>query len=485
MGNSQSQSFKQHVWSDFEFVDELQNGAFGRVLVMKLIESGQVVVIKRIPYTTIQKKQFAEEELEMLKRVQSKFVVQFIESFPHEIDLCVVMEYCSGGNLRNLIDNVLISQTIEQRINCAYKFMFYILSGLQILHSLDIIHRDLKPENILIDKNGNPKLCDFGLASKIASKAYLKAVGTKVYAAPEAHVLDQMTMESDIWSVGAIIIEIVTLKHPFEGKSQEETILNIKTGKYKHFPQYIDGEFKQLLVKMLNPDPSRRPTATELLDSELMRKSISAIKEKKETVIAGKQHQINIIKPILIIQESKQGHQKGNKFKHSNKGIWSTIAVDPIIRDGIVRFEVVFDNTGIWGRCIADASVTFASGSLPGEGFNRRMTIRYSFIGWLHHITDGRKGNQEFADGQKIAAEVDMRTEPRRLTFFVDDFEQRDYVVGIPSEIRFWVRLLVSEMNLLLLQQPDLNTCNILHTKVQKNPELGNGGRYGNEQLSE
>ncbi|KAA6355342.1 MAG: hypothetical protein EZS28_049131, partial [Streblomastix strix] len=62
---------------------------------------------------------------------------------------------------------------------------------------------------------------DFGLASKIASKAYLKVVGTKIYAAPEAHVLDQMTMESDIWSVGAVIIEIVTLKHPFEESKQK------------------------------------------------------------------------------------------------------------------------------------------------------------------------------------------------------------------------------------------------------------------------
>ncbi|KAA6387380.1 MAG: putative AGC family protein kinase [Streblomastix strix] len=222
MGNSQS---KPHVWSDFEIIRELSSGAFGRVLQMKLIQTHDVVIIKRLP---------------------------FIESFPDSIDLCVVMEYCSGGNLRNEIDNKMKQMTIKDRKMCTYKHLFFILSGLNVLHSLGIVHRDLKPENILIDSDGNAKIGYFGLAQEMASKLYLKAVGTKIYSPPEAHLLDKMTMESDIWAVGVIAIEMITGQHPFEGRTQEITISNIKNNKYCQFPDYVEGELKTMIMKMLN-----------------------------------------------------------------------------------------------------------------------------------------------------------------------------------------------------------------------------------------
>lgn len=60
-------------------------------------------VIKRVPYVSANDKKTADEELKMLKKVQSIHTVRFIESFPDGIDLCIVMEYCTGGNLRGLI----------------------------------------------------------------------------------------------------------------------------------------------------------------------------------------------------------------------------------------------------------------------------------------------------------------------------------------------------------------------------------------------
>ncbi|KAA6365458.1 MAG: hypothetical protein EZS28_039015 [Streblomastix strix] len=72
---------------------------------------------------------------------------------------------------------------------------------------------------------------------------------------------------------------------------------------------------------------------------------------------------------------------------------------------------------------------------------DRVKTVRYwGDNGDLDHITQDTKGNQEYADRQRVAVEVDMTTVPRRATFFVDDIEQPNYVIGIPSEIRFWVR---------------------------------------------
>ncbi|KAA6382564.1 MAG: hypothetical protein EZS28_021910 [Streblomastix strix] len=86
----------------------------------------------------------------------------------------------------------------------------------------------------------------------MASKLYLKAVGTKIYSPPEAHLLDKMTMESDVWAVGVIAIEMITGQHPFEGRTQEITISNIKNNKYCKIPDYVEGELKTMIMKMLN-----------------------------------------------------------------------------------------------------------------------------------------------------------------------------------------------------------------------------------------
>ncbi|KAA6364459.1 MAG: hypothetical protein EZS28_040014 [Streblomastix strix] len=110
--------------------------------------------------------------------------------------------------------------------------------------------------------------------------------------------------------------------------------------------------------------------------------------------------------------------------------------------EGIVRIEVVFENTKGWNRGIgfADASCSFAAGRAPWNDGNQQMTVRYwGDNGCLDHITDFTSGNQEYADRQRIAVEVDMTTVPRRATFFVDDVEQPNFVIGFPEAIRFWV----------------------------------------------
>ncbi|KAA6359851.1 MAG: hypothetical protein EZS28_044622, partial [Streblomastix strix] len=76
--------------------------------------------------------------------------------------------------------------------------------------------------------------------------------------------------------------------------------------------------------------------------------------------------------------------------------------------------------------------------SLNATYVDDKKTVRYYQNGELNHINNGTKGNQKYADGQRIAVEVDMITAPRRATFFVDDVEQPNFVIGIPKAIRFW-----------------------------------------------
>ncbi|KAA6363175.1 MAG: putative Aurora kinase [Streblomastix strix] len=124
--------------------------------------------------------------------------------------------------------------------------MYQILTGLHVIHSKRIVHRDLKPENILIDQFGNAKIADFGLAVMMkASEYYIPPAGTKIYVPPEAYSLNRMTEASDVWAFGVIIVELITGVHPFEGRTQDETIANIREGRKKPLPDEIQVEWTQ------------------------------------------------------------------------------------------------------------------------------------------------------------------------------------------------------------------------------------------------
>ncbi|KAA6383802.1 MAG: putative serine/threonine-protein kinase Nek3, partial [Streblomastix strix] len=255
----------KYKFEDFDVIKSLDGGAFGRVVHVKLKGTDKQFIIKLIQYINLKEKQVAFEEVKQLKLAQSKNVVQLIDVFSHDTDLCILQEYCSGGNFRDLI-GTMKQWTLKQRKIKATIYMYQILSGLNVIHSQRIVHRDLKPENILIDQFGNAKIADFGLAVMMkTSEKYIPPTGTKNYAPSEAHSLNRMTEASDVWALSVIIVELITGVHPFEGGTQEETIANIIKGKMKPLPEEIQGELKDMLISMLNVDVDRRPTVVVLL----------------------------------------------------------------------------------------------------------------------------------------------------------------------------------------------------------------------------
>ncbi|KAA6385445.1 MAG: putative NEK/NEK2 protein kinase, partial [Streblomastix strix] len=275
-----------HTYEDYEIIDDLTTGAFGRVYVVRLKAlPNKLWIMKRLRYLKDKDKQIADQEVEMLKLAGSKYTVKYVESFTFDVDLCIVMEYCEGGNLRELIKK-METQSVKQRKEQCYNIFYQVLMVLKHLHSLRIVHRDLKPENIFLDQDGNAKTGDFGLALMIQSRSEVNAAGTQNYQSPEAINFNQMTEASDIWALGVIVVEMITGVHPFQGRTQDETVQNIKNGRFKALPDYVKGELKEMLISMINSDPAKRPSAEELLDSDLMQ--LLAKIEKKEE----KQHEV-------------------------------------------------------------------------------------------------------------------------------------------------------------------------------------------------
>lgn len=131
-----------------------------------------------------------------------------------------VMSFNENGNLRDYLKK----QTELISLNQSLRFMLDLAEGLEYAHK-KVVHRDLKPENILFGDEMFLQICDFGLAKLIDAKTRtrtFKGSGTSPYMAPECWMFDSNTTAMDIYSLGIIFYEILTLKLPFVGKTEQE-----------------------------------------------------------------------------------------------------------------------------------------------------------------------------------------------------------------------------------------------------------------------
>ncbi|MGB6681421.1 MAG: protein kinase, partial [Candidatus Bathyarchaeia archaeon] len=168
-----------------------------------------------------------------------------------------------------------------------------ICEGLSEAHRLGVVHRDLKPGNIMIDKQGNARIMDFGIARSLKAKGITRAgamIGTPEYISPEQVEGKEVDHRADIYSLGVILYEMVTGRVPFEG----ETALSV-AHKHKYEdpldprkinPQ-IPGELSHLILRCLEKEKDNRYQSVDEVRIELdnIEKSIptteKTIKKKK------------------------------------------------------------------------------------------------------------------------------------------------------------------------------------------------------------
>ncbi|KAA6378132.1 MAG: hypothetical protein EZS28_026340 [Streblomastix strix] len=147
---------------------------------------------------------------------------------------------------------------------------------------------------------------------------------------------------------------------------------------------------------------------------------------------------------VGINSDNQYAYQEGLKIFHADKFGKSTVAFNPIISSGIVRFGGIFDQRSSFVSFmigIADSSAIFGSDLDPYEGENEKKTVCYSQTGEISHIGGDIPGNSEIQENKTVSCEVNMSITPRTLTFFIDNQEQPLSVTNIPSSIRFWIFL--------------------------------------------
>ena len=170
------------------------------------------------------------------------------------------MEYAWGGEL---FDHIVQNTRLNEKEAC--KYFQEIISGVEYIHKLNIVHRDLKPENLLLDKDKNIKIVDFGLSNTYKANELLKtACGSPWYAAPEMVAGKQYHgLPADIWSCGVILYAMVCGYLPFEDPKTNVLYKKILNADYT-IPEFVSDDCKDLIKRILNTDPTRRYTVSEI-----------------------------------------------------------------------------------------------------------------------------------------------------------------------------------------------------------------------------
>ena len=178
----------------------------------------------------------------------------------------MLLEYCPGGTVRNLIEKSAKGYLSEQDTRKILKDVIY---GVAYLHKNHILHRDLKVTNYMIGSDGNAKIVDFGLSNYLKNEKEKRFTicGTPAYRSPELiqHQNNGYGYEVDIWAVGVSAFSMLTGHHPFKGGKNEIIYENIRNCAYK-FPTNIpiSSEAKNFIMTIFKVDPKCRPSAFAL-----------------------------------------------------------------------------------------------------------------------------------------------------------------------------------------------------------------------------
>ncbi|XP_048656841.1 serine/threonine-protein kinase Nek3 isoform X3 [Marmota marmota marmota] len=174
------------------------------------------------------------------------------------------MEYCDGGDLMQKIKHQRGKLFPEDMI---LNWFTQMCLGVNHIHKKRVLHRDIKSKNVFLTQNGKVKLGDFGSARLLSNPMAFACtyVGTPYYVPPEIWENLPYNNKSDIWSLGCILYELCTLKHPFQANSWKSLILKICQGSIRPLPSHYSYELQYLVKQMFKRNPSQRPSATTLL----------------------------------------------------------------------------------------------------------------------------------------------------------------------------------------------------------------------------
>jgi eukaryotic-like serine/threonine-protein kinase len=259
----------------YQVIEELGRGGMGKVYKVFDTKIKDKVALKLIKPEISSDSETIERfsnELRLARKIAQRNVCKMFDLGEAEGAHFITMEYVQGEDLKSMI-----RMAAGLSIGAVLSIGKQICDGLAEAHALGVVHRDLKPQNIMIDKGGNAKIMDFGIARSMREKGITGPsvlIGTPEYMSPEQAEAKEVDQRSDIYSLGIILYEMATGHVPFEGDTPLSIAMKHKgeaPKNPKQFNPHIPDDLAGVILKCLEKDRSQRYQTASDVRAELER----------------------------------------------------------------------------------------------------------------------------------------------------------------------------------------------------------------------
>ncbi|XP_042162178.1 mitogen-activated protein kinase kinase kinase 4-like isoform X2 [Oncorhynchus tshawytscha] len=250
--------------------NKIGEGQYGKVYTCINVDTGELMAMKEIRFQPNDHKTIKEtaDELKIFEGIKHPNLVRYFGVELHREEMYIFMEYCDEGTLEEVSRLGLQEHVIRL-------YSKQTTTAINVLHEHGIVHRDIKGANIFLTSSGLIKLGDFGCSVKLNNAQTMpgevnSTMGTAAYMAPE--VITRAKGEghgraADIWSLGCVLIEMVTGKRPWhEYEHNFQIMYKVGMGHKPPIPEKLSTEGKDFLGHCLESEPKQRWTASTLLD---------------------------------------------------------------------------------------------------------------------------------------------------------------------------------------------------------------------------
>ncbi|MFC2166090.1 protein kinase [Acidobacteriota bacterium] len=259
----------------YKIIEEIGRGGMGKVYKAHDVEIKEKIALKLLKPEISSDSKAVErfrDEIRLARKIVHQNVGRMYDLGKAEGSYFITMEYVDGQDLKGLI-----RQSGQLAIGTTISIAKQICDGLVEAHRLGVIHRDLKPSNIMIDKDGQARIMDFGIARSLKGKGITGAgviIGTPEYMSPEQVEGKDVDQRSDIYSLGTILFEMVTGRVPFEGDTPFTVGVKHKSEipvDPREINAQVPEDLSRIILKCLEKDREARYQSAGEVSSELVR----------------------------------------------------------------------------------------------------------------------------------------------------------------------------------------------------------------------
>lgn len=264
----------QKLNNRYQIINKIGSGGMAKVYEAKDLYLNRNVAVKIINLDTNKIDNLSQErflqEIRAVSRIRHPNVILVYDIFIDQKNWCLVLELLKGKTLKEYLSNLGVL-SINETLNIMQK----ILLGVNACHQAGIVHRDLKPDNILLTDNGAIKVLDFGIAmidGYEVKKHVHQVVGTMKYIAPEVVSFKPATIQSDIYSLGIILYELLIGKPPFFHKNPQ-LLANKHIKEFmpliRDYNPTIPQSLENIIMKATRKNPDERYKTIQEMSQDL------------------------------------------------------------------------------------------------------------------------------------------------------------------------------------------------------------------------